>query len=132
MPYYPRIFDPEQSIDENIKQHILNTRGTLHNDPQLLLMEELREPRNYFSLLRVIAEGRRKLNEISQVSGLGNGRTVAKYLDVLRKMQIVDREGPVTEQQPEKSRKGLYKIRDFFYDFGFVLFIPTKECYHLS
>ncbi|MBV7333793.1 ATP-binding protein [Chloroflexi bacterium TSY] len=132
MPYYLRIFDPEQLIEENIRQHILNTRGTLHNEPQLLLMEELREPRNYFSLLRAIAEGRRKLNEISQVSGLGDGRTAAKYLDVLRKMQIVEREVPVTERQPEKSRKGLYKIRDFFLRFWFRFVHPHQGALSLG
>jgi len=49
MPYYLRTFQDRQDIYSNIRQHILDAQsGTLFNEPRLLLMEELREPRNYF------------------------------------------------------------------------------------
>lgn len=60
----------------NIRQHILDAQsGTLFNEPRLLLMEELREPRNYFSLLRAIAQGRTRLNDIAQGAGIGDVTT---------------------------------------------------------
>jgi AAA+ ATPase superfamily predicted ATPase len=57
MPYYLGIFSDHVDIQANIRTHILDSQGTLRHEPQLLLMEELREPRNYFSILRAIAEG---------------------------------------------------------------------------
>lgn len=126
MPYYLRIFSDQQDIYANIHQHILSNQGTLHNEPQLLLMEELRDPRNYFSILRAIAQGRTRLNEIAQAVGEKDGRTVTRYLDILRQMRVVDREVSVTEQQPEKSRRGIYQLQDAFLRFWFRFVHPNQ------
>lgn len=119
MPYYLQIFSDQQDIFANIRQHILDPRGTLHHEPQLLLMEELREPRNYFSILRAIADGRRRLNEIAQGAGISDSRTASRFLDILRQLHVVTRETPITERQPAKSRKGIYQIGDAFLRFWF-------------
>ena len=66
MPYYLTVFPDQADIFANIHVHVLDSQGTLRREPQLLLMEELREPRNYFSILRAIAQGSTRLNEISQ------------------------------------------------------------------
>jgi len=58
MPYYLQTFDSSEGLFANIRRHVLDTRGRLYNEPRLVLMEELREPRNYFSILRAIAQGR--------------------------------------------------------------------------
>ena len=69
MPYYLLTFSDRLSVLENIRRHILDAQsGELFNEPRLLLMEELREPRNYFSILRAIAQGHTRLNEIVQAS----------------------------------------------------------------
>ena len=126
MPYYLRIFSDQQDIFANIHQHILSGQGTLHNEPQLLLMEELRDPRNYFSILRAIAQGRTRLNEIAQAVGEKDGRGVTRYLDILRQMRVVERDVPVTERQPEKSRRGIYQLRDAFLRFWFRFVHPNQ------
>ncbi len=126
MPYYLRIFSDQQDIYTNIHQHILSDQGTLHNEPQLLLMEELRDPRNYFAVLRAIAQGRTRLNEIAQAVGEGDGRTVSRYLDILRQMRLVEREVSVTERQPEKSRRGIYQLQDAFLRFWFRFVHPNQ------
>ena len=90
MPYYLRTFSDRQDILLNIRQHILDAQtGALFNEPRLLLMEELREPRNYFSILRAIAQGRTRLNEITQASGVGEVTSVARYLDILQQMHLI-------------------------------------------
>jgi AAA+ ATPase superfamily predicted ATPase len=77
MPYYLTTFSDQQKLQTNIRQHILDAHsGSLYNEPRLLLMEELREPRNYFSLLRAIAQRSTRLNEIAQGSGVGSSSTV--------------------------------------------------------
>lgn len=126
MPYYLQTFSDSHSIFQNIQQHILNPRGVLYHEPQLLLMEELREPRNYFSILRAIAEGRRRLNEIVQGAGVGDSRSTSRFLDILRQLHVVTRETPITERQPTKSRKGLYHLSDAFLRFWFRFVHPNQ------
>ena len=127
MPYYLRTFSDQQDIFANIRQHILDAHNAeLFNEPRLLLMEELREPRNYFSILRAIAQGNTRLNEIAQTSGVGAANMIARYLDLLQQMRLVTRRVPVTEFQPEKSKRGLYQIDDHFLRFWFRYVHPNQ------
>ena len=128
MPYYLRTFSDNQNIFSNIRQHILDAQtGALFNEPRLLLMEELREPRNYFSILRAIAQGRTRLNEITQASGVSEVTAVARYLDILQQMRLITRRVPATENQPEKSKKGIYQIDDHFLRFWFRYIQPNQS-----
>ncbi len=127
MPYYLRTFSDRYDMLTNIRQHILDPQsGELYNEPRLLLMEELREPRNYFSILRAIAQGHSRLTEISQFSGAGEVNAVSRYLDILQQMRLVTRRVPATEAQPEKSKKGLYQIDDHFLRFWFRFVHPNQ------
>lgn len=133
MPYYLRIFRDSQKISANIQQHILDTQtGTLFNEPRLLLMEELREPRNYFSILRSIAQGRTRLNEVAQGAGMNDVTAVARYLDILQQMRLITRHVPATEMQPEKSKKGIYQIDDHFLRFWFRYVHPNQGALDLG
>jgi len=133
MPYYLRTFQDNQDIYSNIRQHILDAQsGTLFNEPRLLLMEELREPRNYFSVLRAIAQGRTRFNEIAQDAGIGDVTTVARYLDILQQMRLITRRVPATETQPEKSKKGIYQIDDHFLRFWFRYVHPNQSSLDLG
>ena len=133
MPYYLRAFSDGQDIFCNIRAHILDAQsGELFNEPRLLLMEELREPRNYFSILRAIAQGNTRLNEIAQASGVGTVNTVARYLDLLQQMRLVTRRVPASEHQPEKSKRGLYQIDDHFLRFWFRYVHPNQSSLSLG
>jgi uncharacterized protein len=127
MPYYLSAFSDQQDLLVNVRQQILDTQtGPLFNEPRLLLMEELREPRNYFSILRAIAQGRTRLNEITLASGVKEVNSVSRYLDILQQMRLVTRRVPATESQPEKSKKGLYQIDDHFLRFWFRYVHPNQ------
>jgi len=133
MPYYLLTFSDQEDIAANIRRHILDPRiSELYREPQLLLMEELREPRNYFSILRAIAGGYTRLNEISQASGVGPANTVSSYLDNLQQMRLVRRRVPATEAQPEKSKRGLYQIEDHFLRFWFRFVRPNQSSLDLG
>jgi AAA+ ATPase superfamily predicted ATPase len=133
MPYYLRTFSDQQDIFTNIHQHILDAKnGELFNEPRLLLMEELREPRNYFSILRAIAQGNTRLNEIAQASGVGAVTMVARYLDLLQQMRLITRRVPATEYQPEKSKRGMYQIVDHFLRFWFRYVQPNQSSLDLG
>jgi AAA+ ATPase superfamily predicted ATPase len=126
MPYYLTAFSDQADIFANIRAHILDSQGTLRREPQLLLMEELREPRNYFSVLRAIAQGATRLNEISLAARIGEVTTTARYLDILQDLRVVTRSVPATESRPDKSKRGIYRICDAFLRFWFRYVHPNQ------
>ncbi len=132
MPYYLSAFSDQMDIFTNIREQVLDTKGLLYAEPRLLLLEELREPRNYFSILRAIAQGSTRLNEIAQKAGVGDSSITARYLDILQQMRLVHRSVPATESQPEKSKKGMYHISDFFLRFWFRYVHPYQNALDLG
>ncbi len=125
IPSYLLQFNPKWNVAKNISQFILQPDTFLYSEPHFLLMQELREPRNYFAILRAIAFGATRINEIVQASGLDRGMVV-KYLETLQNLRIIKRELPALEEKPEKSRKGIYIILDNFFRFWFRFVFPNR------
>ncbi len=126
MPGYLIRLDPQTGLIDNLRQQFFNPAAFLFSEARFLLMEELREPRNYFSVLRAIALGKTRLNEIAQEAGLPT-RAVSWYLDVLQGMELVDRLLPVTVRRPERSRQGIYRITDNYLAFWFRFVMPNHS-----
>ncbi len=99
VPAYLEKFEDRLTIEENVKGNILCKNAFLYEEPRFLLMEELREPSLYFAILKAIAFGKTKLNEIVQTTGISPAQKVNKYLTVLRELGLVKRELPVTEKK---------------------------------
>ena len=125
IPAYLEQFEPERKLWDDVRDVVLRKDGFLYDEVSFLLMEELREPRNYFAILSAIAAGNTRLNEIAQGASLP-GPTVGRYLDILRDLRILRRVLPVTETKPHKSKKGLYKIIDPFFRFWFRFVYPNR------
>lgn len=126
VPYYLLKFDSSKSVRENIKANFLEKDKALFNDGVFLVREELKEPRNYLSIMKGIAFGKSTQKEIADYAHL-EPALVGKYLDVLRGMKLVSRSVPVTEKNPEKSRKGLYRVNDRYYDFWLKFVYPYAD-----
>jgi AAA+ ATPase superfamily predicted ATPase len=124
-PAYLQRFRDSRTLEQNVKREILDKNAVLYSEPRFLLMEELREPSLYFSILKAIAFGRTKLNEIVQDTGVSDRHKVNKYLTVLRELHMVRREVSVTEDRPHKSRKGVYVLDDSFFRFWFRYVFPN-------
>lgn len=125
IPAYWLQLGHSKHIARNLGDHVLKKGEMLYDEVEFLLREELREPRFYFALLQAIAQGRRKLGEIVYATGLGQA-LANKYLGVLADLRIVEREVPVTEESPLKSKKGLYRISDEFCQFWFRFVFPCR------
>ena len=126
IPLYLEQFSPAKSLTENLTTNVFNKNSILYNEGEILLSEELSELRIYFAILKAIALGKTKFGEIINYTGLSK-TSIHKYLYVLEELQLVSKEIPVTEEKPEKSRKGLYKIRDPFFNFWFKFILPFKS-----
>lgn len=123
-PAYLQIIEPHQSLNENIQNTILTKGSYLYDEVRFILQQELREPRNYFAILQAIAAGKARLNEIKQATRL-EGATA--YLDTLQQLHLVERAVPVTETQPQKSRRGIYRLRDHYLRFWFRYVHPNRS-----
>lgn len=94
-PAYLRQLSDQRDIWDNMRFSVLNRGSMLYNEPDLLLRDELREPRLYAAILRAIAEGHHQLSEIARASGIGVANTVSGYLDLLRSLRWVERRVPL-------------------------------------
>jgi AAA+ ATPase superfamily predicted ATPase len=123
-PAYLQTLKAGASLEQNIQDGILTRGSFLYDEVRFVLQQELREPRNYFAILEAIANGRTKLNEIKQATGI-EGATA--YLDTLQQLHLVERLVPVTETQPHKSRRGIYRLQDHFLRFWFRYVHPNRS-----
>jgi len=126
MPAYLLEIKKETSLDENIKTNIFKKTSFLYNEVEFILKEELREPKNYLSILKAISWSKTKFGEISNSTGLEKN-ILTKYIDVLVKLQLMEKEVPVTEENLQKSKQGIYKISDNFLRFWFWYVFPYKS-----
>lgn len=127
VPEYLLKFNQNIGLFDNIQEKILMKGEFLYDEVRFLLTEELREPKNYFAVLKSIAFGNTKLNEIFQHSGLTSRNVTSKYLDVLQELKVVEKRIPVTAEKPHKSRKGIYRINDNFIRFWFRYLFPNRS-----
>ncbi|MBF0408883.1 MAG: ATP-binding protein [Candidatus Riflebacteria bacterium] len=125
-PAYLLQFNSQKSLWKNIEDQILKTEAYLYREPEFILREELREPRNYFSILRAMAMGKTRVSEIINETGFDKS-LVGKYISILQDLSIVERDVPVTEKNPEKSKKGLYFLSDEFFRFWFRFVFPNMS-----
>jgi hypothetical protein len=123
VPKYIELFHDSRDIYTAIEENILSKQSFLYDEPNFLLQREVGEVGSYFSLIKTIAAGNQKLSKIS--SALEIKQTgLTKYLKTLVNLDILEREVPVTEDNPEKSKRGLYKIKDNFMVFWFQFIFP--------
>ena len=113
-------------MDKSIQTCILNRSGYLYDEPHFLLQQEVTEIGSYFSIIKAIATGNSKLSAISTMLEI-KATSLTKYLKTLIDLDILEREVPVTEENPEKSKKGLYKIKDNYIWFWFAFVYPNMS-----
>lgn len=123
-PAYLHTIQSQQSLKDNVLDGILTRGSFLYDEVRFVLQQELREPRNYFAILQAIAVGKTRLNEIKQATGI-EGATA--YLDTLQQLHLVERLVPVTETQPQKSRRGIYRLKDHYLRFWFRYVHPNRS-----
>jgi hypothetical protein len=125
VPKYMEFFDENESFMEQMKENVLSKNGFLYEEPIFLLDEEVQTPTNYFSIIKTIADGNHKLGSISSILNLDNS-TLSPYISTLMELGYIEKRIPVTENNPAKSRKGLYFISDNFMRFWFRYVYPFK------
>ena len=126
VPKYIELFSESKDIDSAIEKCVLNRSGYLYDEPHFLLQQEVSEVGSYFSIIKAIAAGNSKLSAISSILEI-KSTSLTKYLKTLIDLDILEREVPITEENPEKSKKGLYKIKDNYLRFWFAFVYPNMS-----
>lgn len=124
VPKYIELFYDSKDIYSAINKNILSKQSFLYDEPNFLLQREVTEVGSYFSVIKSIAAGNQKLSKIAGALELKQ-TGLTKYLKTLIDLDILEREVPITEESPEKSKRGLYKIKDNFILFWFKFVYPN-------
>lgn len=116
-PQY-QIWAGDNPLDEIIAQQILTKGAPLYDDPRHLLRESegIRDPGTYLSIMRVIAAGATRHNEIAQRSGAVVAG-LKERLDRLEDLGYVERRYPVTPD--DKEQRPGYHVADPYFRFWF-------------
>ena len=121
IPHYINKLDVRSSIDDALLENFFDRSAYLYEEPANLLKQELREPAIYNAIIKAIADGASRSNEI--VTKVGeDSSVVVKYLKTLTDLGIVRRETPITEKP---GRKTVYLLEDNFFRFWYR-FVPNN------
>lgn len=125
VPKYLEFFEDGRELVDQLKDAVLSKSGFLYEEPFFLLKSESMTAVNYFSIIKAIADGNHKLGKIAGALGQETS-ALTPYLSTLADLGFIEKRTPVTEKNPEKSRKGLYFISDNFIRFWFRYVYPYK------
>ncbi len=130
IPRYWELRQKNKSLKEAIEYHIINSQGTLYEEPYRLLFDDMRDIIQASTLLSVIGAGANRLSEIA--ARVEKPATqLSRPLDKLIELGFVAREIPFGEN-PKNSKKSLYKIADPFMDFYYRFVIPNRSLIELE
>jgi AAA+ ATPase superfamily predicted ATPase len=119
LPSYLEQFDLSRSLDDNLLRTALRPNTYLNQEPEWLLLQDLRSDVVYGSILRAIASGRRKPSDIARTIGRRSAQDVAPHLEVLQGLGLVTRRVPVTDRKLPTSRRSLYWLADNYLAFWY-------------
>ena len=122
IPHHLAQFDPDLSLDDNIKKNILTKGCALYSEVEFLLRQELRETSLYNSIIEAVALGSTKLNDISTKSLVEDTSKTSVYLKNLIELEIIEREFSVDDGTKERANtnRGLYRLTDNFFRFWYA------------
>ncbi|NMN02454.1 ATP-binding protein [Bifidobacterium panos] len=123
-PYYLQQIQADRSYERNVTDLLFNTSGLLYEEPLMLLRQELRDPTVYGSVMEAVGGGATKQNKIADRAGITPVTSTSKYLKVLEDLGLLERQVPLGDN-PARSRKGLWKVKDPFFAFWYRFVSPN-------
>lgn len=119
-------FQDKINVRDNICRNILNKDCALFHENMALMMEELREPGVYNSILAAIAAGNMKLNDLYEHTGFSRAK-ISVYLKNLMELELVEKVFSFDTEGRENAQKGIYRISNHFLNFYFTFLYPNKS-----
>ncbi len=119
-----QVWAGQASIGEILKRRILTKDEPLFEEPLQLIRGEsaIREPGNYYEVLRAIARGATHFNEILQQSKISSGQLLTGRLDRLAKLRYVEERRPLAGNGSPS-----WSVSDPFFRFWFRYVYPNRS-----
>ncbi len=130
IPRYWELRRDYVTLDEAIRNLLLDTQGILAEEPQRLLRDDMRDTVQTATLLSVIGNGANKLSEIASRTGK-SANEITEPLRKLRDLGYVRREIPFDENE-QNSKKGLYLVEDNLFKFFYRFVAPHASILELG
>jgi uncharacterized protein len=125
IPHYLLQFDGRRALAWNIAHNVLQRGAVLYQEAELLVREELREPRVYYSILRAMSDGLTRVSDISaRVRGAAGGSDLSAYLTTLKDLELAEYQRPVVG---ESVRRGIWTVSDPYLRFWFRFVLPYRN-----
>ncbi|HJH28956.1 MAG TPA: ATP-binding protein [Methanosarcinaceae archaeon] len=126
IPRYVEEFDTKKTLNANILNGLMDKDSFLYKEAKFLLMEELKDFTNYFSILKAVAMGKNTFTDISHFSGVPTNKLYA-YISRLTELSILRRNIPITLPKERSTRVGNYVLQDYFFRFWFKYIYPNSS-----
>jgi AAA+ ATPase superfamily predicted ATPase len=116
LPGHLDLLDADLQLAENVAHTLLTPSGRLSDEAQHMLDMFVEDAEVHYSIIDAIANGERTWRGITSRVGRTGG-SLHRPLEWLQAMGLVERAVPITERQPQKSKKSLYRITDPYVSF---------------
>lgn len=124
VPHCMLQLDPARPLAWNIQQNVLRRGAVLYQEAELLVREELREPRVYISILRAISGGATRLSRIAdKVQGADGDANLSSYLATLQELGLTEYRRPIAG---DGGRRGVWTVADPYLRFWFRFVLPNQ------
>lgn len=119
-----QVWAGRDSIREILKRRVLTKDEPLFEEPLQLIRGEsaIREPGNYYELLRAIARGATKFNDIVQRSKISSGQLLTGRLERLARLRYIEERRPLGG-----NGSASWSISDPFFRFWFRYVYPNRS-----
>jgi AAA+ ATPase superfamily predicted ATPase len=119
-----QVWAGKASIREILKRRILAKDESLFEEPLQLIRGEstIREPGNYYELLRTIARGATRFSDIAQRSKISSGQLLNNRLERLASLHYIEERRPLGG-----NGSASWSISDPFFRFWFRYIYPNRS-----
>ena len=126
VPGLLEMWEGNKSTKENIKKLFLTKNGPLRLSAENTLKKDLRELPAYNAILKTLAKGNWKLNDIYRRTGFSRAK-ISVYLKNLMELDIVCNVNSVEAGPKNDVKKGIYCIKDRFIAFWYRYVFPNMS-----
>lgn len=125
IPRYLKALDSKKSLKDNLNKLVINKYSSLHQEINLLMREDLREPSTYYAILSAIALGADTIKDISKVTSLDKTK-INVYLKSLMQLNILYRKVPLLlPEEKANMHRSMYLFKEPFFKFYFYYLVPN-------
>ena len=121
IPYYNSLIDENRSVKENIMELLTLPGARLEDEVYMYLNSELSRITNANEVFEALTRGFSRFSDILSQSHINSSPTLAKVLEKLMLMDMVEKEAPINDAR-NKKKTGYYisdNLSRFYYQYIF-------------